>query len=192
MPKVAAIVAREAPGVTLELLPTERLRYPLLLEAGDLDFALGAVLTPAPGLRRSKLYSERFACAVRKNHPRLRGKKLSLPTYAALDHILIAIGEGSGPTWVDDQLRIRALKRRIVVRTRSFLAAALLVAESDMILTGPRRLCEWMARRHGLTLFDPPIELPAYEEEVLWHERFDDDPAHRWLRDVLARVSRKL
>jgi DNA-binding transcriptional LysR family regulator len=109
-----------------------------------------------------------------------------------MSHVLIAIGENSGPTWVDDQLRLRGHRRRIAVRTRSFLAAPLLVAHSDMILTGPRRLCEYLARPHRLSLFEPPIELPNYDEEVLWHERFDDDRAHRWMREVFALVASRI
>jgi hypothetical protein len=27
---------------------------------------------------------------------------------------------------------------------------------------------------------------------VMWHRRFDGDPEHQWLRDVLARVAREL
>lgn len=184
-PAAAARFGREAPKASLELLPTERRRHGAMLEAGELDAALGAVLMPAPGLRRAKLYAESFVAVVRKGHPRVR-KRLTLETYVALDHALITLGESSGPTWVDDQLRLRGLSRRVVVRTRSFLAAPILVAQSDLVVTAPRRLCEHMARRYPLALFEPPIPLPGYDEELLWHERFDDDPAHKWMRAVLS------
>jgi hypothetical protein len=38
----------------------------------------------------------------------------------------------------------------------------------------------------------PPIALPTYPEEAYWHERFDADPAHRWLRELVAGTMRPL
>lgn len=182
LPAVLETLARRAPGVSLEVVPAARPRYAELLASGELDFALGAVLSPGPGVQRATLYHERFVGLVRKGHPAARS--LTIERYARLGHALITIGETSGPTWVDDQLRLRGLSRRIVLRTRSFLAAPLLVAQTDLVLTAPERLCRYLAQRYPLVLVDVPVELPEYDEELLWHERFDEDPAHRWLRGV--------
>jgi hypothetical protein len=35
-----------------------------------------------------------------------------------------------------------------------------------------------------------PIELPTYPEEAYWHERFDEDPAHAWLRELIQKTAR--
>lgn len=190
LPRVLEAIARQAPGVCLDIVPADRRRYSEMLVSGQLDFALGGVLFPGEGIGRAELYRESFVGLARKGHPLLK-RRVTLQRYAAAAHALIAIGESSGPTWVDDQLRLHGLSRRVAVRTRSFLAAPMIVADSDLVLTGPRRLCEHMARRFPLTLFELPIELPAYSEELLWPERFDDDPAHRWVRDIfLEQVER--
>jgi hypothetical protein len=37
-----------------------------------------------------------------------------------------------------------------------------------------------------------PLSLAAVNVEMMWHLRKDDDPAHRWLRDlVVAAASRQ-
>jgi DNA-binding transcriptional LysR family regulator len=191
MPKVATRLQRRAPGMDLEIVPNQPLRYPYLLETGEIDFALGGVLPAEPGIRRIKLYTETLACAVRKGHPRVK-KRITAEQYARLGHCLITVGESRTPTWVDDRLRRLGLQRRIVVRTRSFLAAPQIVAHSDLVVTGPRRLCEYMAKPFDLQLFEFPLEPISFEEELLWHERAEDDPGHRWMRRVFAEVARSL
>jgi DNA-binding transcriptional LysR family regulator len=183
MPRVAARLHRRAPGMDLEIVPNQPRRYPYMLETGEIDFAFGGVLAAMPGVRRMKLYTETLVCAVRKGHPKVK-KRVTAEQYARLGHCLITVGEG--PTWVDDKLRQLGLHRRIVVRTRSFLAAPQIVAQSDLVVTCPRRLCEYMAKRFDLQLFELPLEPISFAEELLWHERSDDDPGHRWMRDVFA------
>jgi len=41
-------------------------------------------------------------------------------------------------------------------------------------------------------VLEPPIPLPTYPEEAYWHERFDADPAHRWLRTLVQAAARPL
>ena len=43
------------------------------------------------------------------------------------------------------------------------------------------------AYRAALRVIDPPLEVPGFELLMLWHERVHRDPAHRWLREHIAR-----
>lgn len=53
-------------------------------------------------------------------------------------------------------------------------------------------LIRYFAELVPLRVLPPPIALPTYPEEAHWHARFDDDPAHRWLRNLLASTTSKL
>ncbi len=44
------------------------------------------------------------------------------------------------------------------------------------------------ATASGLTVLRLPIELPPAPVHLSWHQRYDSDPAHVWLRD-LARTA---
>jgi DNA-binding transcriptional LysR family regulator len=192
MPKVASRLLRQAPGIDLEIVPNQPLRYTHLLETGEIDFAFGGVLPAGPGIRRLKLYTETLGCAVRKGHPRVKKKGMTAEQYVALGHCLITVGESRTPTWVDDKLRLSGLHRRVVVRTRSFLAAPQIVAQSDLVITCPSRLAEYMAERFDLQVFPFPLAPISFEEELLWHERAEEDPGHRWMREVFAEVATRL
>ncbi|SIT43871.1 hypothetical protein BN2476_360011 [Paraburkholderia piptadeniae] len=39
----------------------------------------------------------------------------------------------------------------------------------------------------ALRIVEPPVAVPGYEMAMLWHERCHRDPAHRWLREHIAR-----
>ena len=69
LPPLVAAIATEAPRVTLELVPSVRRGNAWLLETGELDLALGAVVDDAPGIRRMDLCTEGFTCAAREGTP---------------------------------------------------------------------------------------------------------------------------
>ncbi|MET0409886.1 MAG: LysR family transcriptional regulator [Polyangiaceae bacterium] len=187
LPPLLEAVAREAPRISIEIVPSVRRGNAWLLEAGDLDLALGAIVDEAPGIQRMDLCTEGFLCAARKGHPKIRGK-LDLDSYAEVPHLLITLGDDSSPTWIDRALADHGRARRVAARTRYFMSAPLVLARSDLLLTGPSMLLRYFADLVPLQLLEPPIELPTYPEEVYWHERFDADPGHAWLREQVRKA----
>ncbi|HEY0132655.1 MAG TPA: hypothetical protein VGB85_01210, partial [Nannocystis sp.] len=76
------------------------------------------------------------------------------------------------------------------VRVPYFLAAPEMVAASDLILTTAELVAQHFAKLYPLQVLAPPIDLPPFGIDAVWHERFDQDPAHRWLRGQVAAVMR--
>jgi DNA-binding transcriptional LysR family regulator len=189
MPALIETAAREAPGTTLEIVPSSRRGNAWLLETGDVDLALGAIVDEAPGIRRMDLLTEGFACTARKGHPRIDGA-LDLDSYVQIPHLLITLGDDAGPTWVDQALAKLRRKRHVAARVRYFMAAPLIVAQSDLLLTAPSMLIDYFAKLVPLQVLRPPIDLPTYPEEAHWHQRFDADPGHTWLRNLVKKTAR--
>lgn len=181
LPPFLERMRREAPGLELQVVGLDERSVYDALEGGEIDLAHVVNRQSPPGFRRRLAFREGFACLARADHPSLRDGTLSLEDYAALPHALISpTGQGSGV--VDRALAAIGLERRVSLRVQFFLLAPLLIANSDLVLTAPRRLSEQFASWAGLALFDPPLELPGFDVHGIWHERFQDDPAHRWLR----------
>jgi DNA-binding transcriptional LysR family regulator len=201
LPPVLKILEREAPKLDLEIRPIARagaLRFDELarLADGDIDLLLAAVLTGSqaqslPEIRGTNLYEEEFVCVVRNDHPAV-GESLDLETYAALPHLLITITEDRSPSWIDEELARHGLSRRVAMRTRYFMSAPLLIARSDLLLTCPRQLARYFAQTANLRIFEPPLALPSYFEQIAWHARFDADPASLWLRSTLRRAAEEV
>jgi len=181
------IVHEEAPRVTLRFVPNapddaERLRD------GSADLAVGIYGDLPPEMRSRQLLTDRFVCVVREGHPTV-GKRLSLEQYVALEHVQVA-PRGKPGGYIDDALAERGLVRRVARAVPFFLAALRLTAETDYVLTISERIARALGPSLGLRALEPPLPLAPYALKLVWHPRFDGDPAHQWVREVMARAAR--
>lgn len=188
IPTLLEILEDEAPGVDLVFCPHQHERISWLLETGEVSLALSVVPDELSTIRCKKLFNETFACLARKDHPDVRGE-LTLDQYLALPHALISPrSEGQGV--VDRKLEELGESRRVALRVPSFAMAPMVIASTNLILTAPRRLVTMLANHLDLQVLEPPIALPSFSVMSTWHERFDQDPAHQWLREVVERATR--
>jgi len=185
---LAGLIARferHAPALSLHIAQAsgDNVR---LIEQGAADLALG-IFEALPGsLHRRGLYTDGLVCVVRSDHPAVAGR-FSLERYVALRHIAVTIS-GVGESAVDVALSALGLARHVALRVPHFLAGAMLVADSDMILTLPSRFARSMATRLPLALLDLPLQVAPLSPAMIWHERFHGDPAHIWVRQQLVDI----
>jgi DNA-binding transcriptional LysR family regulator len=182
IPSLLARLASDAPGLDIDVLP----RRADVLErlAADADVAIGVFESAPAGFRRQRLYNDTMVSVVRRGHPALK-RGLTLARFVELRHALITItGEGGGA--VDAALAARGLTRRIALRIPSFLAAPLVVARSDLIVTMPRSAANAIAATVPVALVPPPLPIPGFTVSQLWHERQQADARHAWLRKTIV------
>ncbi len=190
LPRLAARLGREAPGVDLwsSDIPHD---VGERLAAGAIDLILQVRgRSRYAGLYERPLFDETFHCVVRASHP-IADKRLTLARYLALSHLLIA-PRGQPGGVVDDALAALGKRRRVAMAVPHFLVAPHIVRESDLILTLATRLARLFAEPLELTVLRPPIALPSFTVSMMWHERAHHDPAHRWLREQIAAVAGEL
>jgi DNA-binding transcriptional LysR family regulator len=75
-----------------------------------------------------------------------------------------------------------------MLRVPSFIAGAIVAAETDGLATLPANLAKRLAAPLGLVAFETPISLPRIEITQYWHERYHRDAAHRWFRSVTSEL----
>lgn len=179
-------LAASAPGIdlTVVVFPNQE----QLIESGDLDLALTITGREKRTLRYQILFEEGFVCMVRRGHPEIK-KQPSLEKYLAQRHVVVS-PSGTPGSLVDDVLLERGLERRIALRVTNFLIAPVVVSETDFINTMPARLARQLTKNYPLTLVPPPIELPRFGYCMCWHPRLDHDDAQRWLRQLIASVTK--
>lgn len=187
LPPLLERASAEAPGVDIDVKHMDPRRVWESLATGEVDIVLGTALEPGSDYSQQVLYSDGFACLVRRDHPEVQGS-LDLAQYTRLPHALIS-PRGDGPSIVDSALQALGHSRRIALRVPYFLAAPLVVSRSDLILTAPRKLAEAFAATHPLQLIEPPLALPTFNVVQVWHQRYQDDAAHQWLRRTLVACS---
>jgi DNA-binding transcriptional LysR family regulator len=109
---------------------------------------------------------------AKERHAAIGGETTSLDT-AAFKKLLAAEGK-------------MLTKRKVVLRLPNFLGIGGLVASTDMMITVPQRVAETLLRIADVKVFPPPFEFPSFAIKQHWHERYQHDPASRWLRSVIS------
>lgn len=184
-PEVDRLVRTEAPNVTLRFLPSVVDDW-IPLRDGTADLSVCLPGSFPPEFRTRQLLTERFVCVVRRDHPRV-GRRLTLNTYLALDHVVVApLGK---PSHVDRVLAERGQPRKIRYVVPYFAAALHLVTATDGVLTVSESAAHAAAKTLPVRVMEPPLPLPSYAVNLLWHPRLDVEPANQWLRDVFVRAS---
>lgn len=89
---------------------------------------------------------------------------------------------------VDEALAAPSLQRQAKVTVRGFAPAIALAGETDLVATVPEQHTRSLWR--GLHRFARPMPVAEFTIALFWHPRLDADPAHRWLRSVVADTSR--
>lgn len=187
VPRLLARLGQEAPGVSLVVLPfTDAIERELLEDRGEL--AMVVQYDDQPGLRVQAVLRERFVCAVHREHPHA-DEAATLDGYLRLRHVRVA-PRGRQGSLVDSLLDQSGRSRQIGVSVPSFLVAPFLVANTELVATLPERLAQELAAWLPLRLFEPPLELPGFTLSMLWNERLEHDPSHRFLRELIRDIAK--
>src|SRR4030095_9848943 len=145
-------IQRQAPGVTLQILP---LRTDAL-EQGDPDLVILPAQILAKDYPSEVLFHDEFVCiACAKN--KLVKKTLSVRDYLSLSHVVVRFGEQQEvPSLEEEFLGNLGQKRRIEVVTTGFTLLPQLIFGTQRIATIQRRLAELYASQMPITMVQVP------------------------------------
>ena len=99
--------------------------------------------------------------------------------YLAADHATVAYEAHRGLD-LDRQLLARGVRRRFAVRVPGFAALPAFVRGTALLTTAPSLLARTALA--GLASAPVPVVCPAMPMYLIWHARYQQDAAHRWLR----------
>lgn len=184
LPPLTARLAAAGPHLQLEAVPLDSRHFEAKLASGDADLALGAFPRAPRGLRRRALYVDRYVSVARRAHPQL-DRLRSAAGFRKARHILVTASEtGHGAhEVVQGAIEAAITADHVLLRLPSFVAAAVVASQTDGIATVPANLAHDLARLR-LVVFRPPLAIPPIEVAQYWHERYQRDPGHRWLRQT--------
>jgi DNA-binding transcriptional LysR family regulator len=187
LPAIAARILRAGPAIDLEVRTLDDWNLPAdELDRGALDLAVSFFRDVPPRLRAEHLFDESFVCAVRRGHPAV-GRRLGLRQYTALPHLLVSPRAGVTGT-VDAALAARGLSRRVAVTVPHFAVAPAVLGRTDCVATLAERVARVGARMASLRLLAPPLPLPTFAVQMVWHPQTAADPAATWLREQIRKA----
>ena len=178
------------PAITRELLrqaPSSTIRFQawtrdnVVDQFRDLRVDLGLYGGyPTRGLATEELLIERYVCVVAADHP-LTGS-IGLADYLRARHVVVDVHDGMQPS-IDLPLNELGHPRRATVTVPYHAVASQLLSGTELIATLPSSITD--ASSPGLRVLRAPAEISTMAYRMVWHPAFDNDPRHRWLREVV-------
>lgn len=188
-------VSRNAPRVGLHVrLVRESLtsEYDDLIRFIDVMIAPMSLVPAAPLVRTTELFRDRWVCVASADNRHLGPDGVGLEELAALPWVASYHQEGFSAVPISRQLQLLGIRPCVAVRVESYLSVPYFVVGTNRIALMQERLARQVAPRLGLRVLEVLGELEPITELLWWHERYDDDPAHSWMRQLLTDVTRDL
>jgi DNA-binding transcriptional LysR family regulator len=184
-PDLFAKLHNGAPGAQLRFLPeassdTNELRY------GHVDLEVSASAPELPEIRFEMVGQDRLVMAARVQHRCVRGR-VGIKGYAAAQHLIVS-RRGRLRDAIDEALEAQGLRRHVIAAAATSSAALHFAARSDVVVAVAERMCQPMIRAIGLRTRPIPLTLKPIPIVMAWHQRYDGDPGHVWLRQQVREL----
>ncbi|MCP5271891.1 MAG: LysR family transcriptional regulator [Burkholderiaceae bacterium] len=179
LPLLLRDLAREAPGVTLEVVQLPADAIGPALEQGRLDLAFG-YLPALAGREQAVLLSEHYVLLLRRGHPLARALRGQQAKQALQTLEFVVVHSHAVPAHALQQL---GLASRIRLTLPHFMVVPPILEATDLALVLPSRPAARFAARHALQVVDADLGLKPFPVAMHWHWRHTADPGHRWLRE---------
>jgi DNA-binding transcriptional LysR family regulator len=182
----------EAPGLNFNIASARASRMANELRFGETHIALDYEPMAADGYRSELLFKDHFVIIGRENHPGLLGG-LSILAYQKLGHVAVSWGSGRRSSPLVQKLTAATISRKVRMTVPNLPSMLRVVSESDLLGSTWRQVALRSVREvSGLRIYPMPFEMPPVPIYMVWHESFDNDAGHSWLRDVLRDIYRAL
>lgn len=183
LPELLRALHQQATHVRVQSFPLPHDQIAAALDGGLVDFAIG-FLPAVQGTRHEELLRDRYAVLLRDGHPLLvRGRSLALADLKKLDYV--AVRSHAETLRILQQL---GLQDRLRLSCSHFLALPAIVRSTDLAVVMPRAIAQGFfsnAASGGFAIAEPRLPHSDFTVSLHWSRRFEADPAHRWMRQLL-------
>jgi len=194
VPRIAERFERAMPRARLRVVSIDQLEATDGLARGDIDVVFTPEQALGPDLHATDLYEDEAVLVVRRDHPRVRGRRLSREGFNALRHVdvWLALGRaGAGNRMAETFFEAHGLRRDVALVVPSFSAAVAVAASSDLAAGVPRRFGEWAAAALPLRILAIPAPPMRFCMRLAWHERTHADASCRFFRGLVLDALRE-
>ncbi len=199
VPAIVKRLRRDAPGIILDFMTPSDVTYKDV-EQGKVDMAINRFDELPQSFHQKTIWVDGFSCLLNPSNP--AAENFDLDAYLQASHIWVSktgmgVGTGVNPTkdkavklgWVDEALDDIGHKRNISVFTRHYQMPALLAMNNDLVATLPTRVARMQAEGSALMLLPPPFDISPFELKMAWSPLLHHNPAHQWMRALIAEES---
>jgi LysR family nod box-dependent transcriptional activator len=109
-----------------------------------------------------------------------------------MGHVVVTFSEDHKASSDDRLAPWVGVERKAEVVVPHFHALPGFVVGTKRVATIQLRLARRLATSFPVRIVGAPVPMPRLDEAMMWHPRFEQDPAHVWLRALLKRVASEM
>ncbi len=186
LPEMVEALSVQAPNVSI----TYCLWQPSLLsQMAHSNIQLASTMSPEPpmGVSSMQIGEDYPVCVMKQSHPLAQQVALSVDDVLAYSHIKVT-GGGDKDSYIDQALVKLGKARNIGLQVPFFSAAFRSLCMSDYLMVVPEHIARNM-QNHVEVVFKPlPVDTAKHKYWLLWHPKFDNEPAHQWVRQLVYSI----
>ncbi|WP_375321267.1 transcriptional regulator LeuO [Aliivibrio logei] len=183
-PRILRDIQQKAPHISLNLSGEYDLDIAQKLRYQEIDFVIDYVRFDEPGYMSTELFTDELVVVASVNHPRIQGT-ITKEQLANEKHAVPARVENT--KGFADHLYMDSLYEQ-AYKGASISNVLYVVSQSDLITVAPKWLVNSMQNREQLIVLPLPIESKSIRGYLSWHDSYQKDKGHIWMRDQLMLI----
>ena len=181
LPNLINFLEKKSPNSSLRIRAEQGSDAIKLLDSNEIDFAVGRFEIIPSRFGSINLFTEKYVCILRKEHPLSKEDKLSIEQYLSAKHLRVA-PKNAPAAPIDRSLSQLNLERDIFVRIDLITLAPSILKNANLILTLPSKTAQRMANNYNFSIVELPIELGKRQTKLLWHKELTNHPTFDWVK----------
>lgn len=183
LPELTAYCGRESPGIKLLARSVDPQDAPAMLDAGEIDLAVGCYDRSEPWLRQELLFEETVTCCFNPDLLRV-SNPIGRRAYQEMPHVVVSMRDSLAGC-LEDSLAEIGEELNVVSAGPNFLAVLKMASECPVLTTVPSRIASYYAPMFGLEMSPVPLPFPLNPISMSWHVRAHREPGNEWLRSCI-------
>jgi len=186
---LAARIAEESPGISLEILQLHPESFNQL-QQGELDLVFGRQ-PDGCSLPSKIILEDRYMCAVWSGNTEV-GDCLTLEKFLELPHLAHQLGSGVLASSAKAIMEAAGIRQANAVTVESFFILPFLLPGTSFVTLLPYHIGRRLNSAVSIRMLEPPFPINPINMPMSWHPRSSDDPGHIWLREQLERIGQEV
>jgi DNA-binding transcriptional LysR family regulator len=182
LPPLMAHLRQHAPDVSLRVIASNIPSLEMLRQEN-----CQLVISPRPpeggDVMQKRLFEDKYRVYY---DPVQRQAPQTQADYLAAEHVTV-VYEPQRALDLDQWLTGRGVQRKFRVMVPGMAALPAFLRGSQMLTTAPGLLRQHLFKDLGCA--PVPIPCPKMPMYMVWHRRYQDDSAHRWMREALSQIA---
>ncbi len=178
LPLLAERLRAQAPGVALRVMPSNIPSLEMLRD-GACDLAISPRPPEGSDIVQKRLFEDPYRVFY---DPAVRPPPRTRAQYLEADHITV-VYEPRRPLDLDRVLAAQGVLRRFAVMVPGFAGVPAFLRGSPLLAAAPGLMGRGLLR--DFASVPMPLPCPKLPMYLIWHQRHQQDAAHRWLREQI-------